>query len=92
MIPFLASLLGREARAASICFYRTADCSDRWPTAFNDANNDPERPYICTDAEPRDYPPRAVVLNTPVGGGWVSEPAATAFRPRPTARLARRTD
>ena len=73
--------LGRaDGPAATICFCRTADCADRWPIALNDANNDPDRPYACIRAEPRDYPPRRVVLNMPFGGGWVTEPAATAFR------------
>jgi hypothetical protein len=79
------TLLGREARAATICFCRTADCGDRWPIAFNDADNDPSRPYACVHAEPRDDGPRRIVLNTPIGGGWLSEPSATAYRATPNA-------
>jgi hypothetical protein len=75
--------LGRgDGPAATICFCRTAGCAERWPIATNDANNDPARPYACVRAEPRDYPPRRVVLNIPVGGGWVTEPAGTAFPSR----------
>ena len=69
-----------DGPAATICFCRIGDCSGRWPISYNDANNDPERPYVCTHAEPRDYPPQPIVLNTPVGGGWVREPVATAYR------------
>lgn len=77
------TLLGRELRAATICFCRTADCSDRWPIAFNDANNDPSRPFACINAEPRDDGPRRVVLNTPIGGGWLTESAASAYQAGP---------
>jgi hypothetical protein len=85
MILFLASLLGWEARPATICFCRTADCSDRWPIAFNDADNDPWRPYACIQAKPRDDGPGRIVLNTPIGVGWLREPGATAYRPAPNA-------
>ena len=73
--------LGRnDGPAATICFCRTADCAGRWPIAINDADNDLDRPYACIRAEPRDYPPRRVVLNTPVSRGGLTEPAASAFR------------
>jgi hypothetical protein len=76
---------GRDSAdpAAIVCFCRTSDCADRWPLTFNDANNAPGRPYACTKVEPRDWRPRRAGLSTPIAGGWLAEPAQTAFRAAP---------
>lgn len=67
--------------AARVCFCRTADCTGRWPIAINDADADPQRPYVCTAIEPRDWTPRRAGFNTPVPrSGFLAEPADTAFR------------
>ena len=69
-----------EVPGGVICFCRTADCAGRWPIARMDAGNGPERPYVCTELEPRDWRPRLAGLNTRIGPGWLAEPAGTAFR------------
>lgn len=67
--------------AARVCFCRTADCTGRWPISSGDADADPERPYVCTAIEPRDWTPRGAGFNTPLPRpGWLPEPAVTAFR------------
>jgi hypothetical protein len=67
--------------AARVCFCRTADCTGRWPISNNDADADPDRPYVCTAVEPRDWSPRRAGFRTPVAtSGWLREPVATAFR------------
>ncbi|HEY6815841.1 MAG TPA: hypothetical protein VI168_09915 [Croceibacterium sp.] len=78
------TLFGREYAKPTgyACFCRTADCTDRWPISSNDANNAWDRPYACTHIELRDYRPDPV-FSTPVGDGWLVEPAATAM-PWPT--------
>jgi hypothetical protein len=38
-----------ENYSAVACFCRTADCTDRWPIEYRDADNLPSRPYACTD-------------------------------------------
>jgi hypothetical protein len=66
--------------AARVCFCRSADCTGRWPIAINDADADPQRPYVCTAIEPRDWAPRRAGFSTPVPrSGFLAEPAATAF-------------
>jgi hypothetical protein len=62
-----------------LCFCRTGDCATRWPIAFNDADNGPDRPYVCTKVEPRDGGPIRARLRTPTRG-WLAEPSRTAFR------------
>lgn len=67
--------------AARICFCRTSECAGLWPISRSDADNRPERPYVCT----------ALTANVTTGGShqifWtdrelrgLSEPASSTFR------------
>lgn len=38
--------------SATLCFCVDGDCSGRWPIAQIDADNRPERPYVCTHFGP----------------------------------------
>jgi hypothetical protein len=40
-----------EDDSAVVCFCRIRDCSQSWPIARRDANNQPERPYACAMAQ-----------------------------------------
>ena len=37
-----------ESYSATLCFCVDGDCSERWPIAQIDADNRPNRPYVCT--------------------------------------------
>jgi hypothetical protein len=74
------SLLDRDEPDATICFCRSGDCSNKWPIARFDAENAPERPFACIRVVPRDWVTRGFGLDTMTRGGWLYEPAATAFR------------
>ena len=74
------TLFGREGTAPGglACFCRTEDCTGLWPIALNDANNARDRPFVCTHLQGDGSRPAWLV--TPVGGGWLMEPAASAAR------------
>jgi hypothetical protein len=74
------SLLDRDEPDATICFCRAGDCSNKWPIARFDAENAPERPFACIRVVPRDWVTRGFGLDRPSRGGWLYEPAETAFR------------
>ena len=44
---------GRRPTAFVVCWCKTTDCAGRWPVAAFDADNEPERPYLC--ARTTDY-------------------------------------
>lgn len=46
---------------ATICFCRSADCSELWPISAFDADNREDRPYVCTRFVPFMVPGRGVV-------------------------------
>ncbi|HWT13046.1 MAG TPA: hypothetical protein VN231_09870 [Allosphingosinicella sp.] len=71
-------LAAPEGPAALVCFCRGPDCAGRWPIAGNDANNEPRRPFACTRVEPSEEDALGATLRTPIGGGWVTEPAQSA--------------
>jgi hypothetical protein len=65
------------------CFCRTADCHGRWPISLNDGDNWTTRPYACISIHKQDWPGGKLIVETPVSsGGWLKEPAHTAFRGR----------
>lgn len=76
------SLLSHEGMgsASTVCLCRTNDCTGLWPISLNDANNAPDRPYACTFLQANEHGPAWLV--TPDDGGWLTEPAATAFASR----------
>jgi hypothetical protein len=37
----------QETPSLIVCWCKTADCAGKWPVAFFDADNEPERPYAC---------------------------------------------
>jgi hypothetical protein len=61
---------------AAVCFCRRADCDARWPIAWFDADNLPDRPYACThvtwSGDP-DYDPPAA-FHTPMEQYGLAEP------------------
>jgi hypothetical protein len=66
--------------AGTACFCRTADCRHRWPISSNDGDNWISRPYACVHIRKQDWPGGRMIVETPVGsGGWLKEPARTAF-------------
>ncbi len=69
----------RPLAAATICYCRTNDCAGRWPIALNDANNEENRPYACTQFQVQQGDRQ--VFSTSTDGGWMREPASTAIRP-----------
>lgn len=75
-----ASIARDEGVSGVICFCRTSDCRGRWPISILDAAGRPDRPYVCTIVEPRNWERRGAGLSTPVRGGGLAEPARSAFR------------
>lgn|GEM_PF-2459855 len=67
--------------SATICYCRSGDCTGRWPIASSDADNRPERPYVCTVLMPYGLRGRDeqifVTEQEPFG---LAEPPQTAFR------------
>lgn len=62
--------------SGTICFGRRGGRPVAWPISALDADNDPSRPYACTDIVWRDWAKRKIGLDTRLSrGGWLAEPA-----------------
>lgn len=67
--------------AATVCFCTRADCTHLWPISIFDADNRPERPYVCFLAANDSSELDAIVMwsyLTPEAGSGVLEPEETA--------------
>jgi hypothetical protein len=72
---------GASVPAATVCFCRGGDCTGKWPIAQRDADNAPDRPYVCTSLQPgRSAGGASWNFRTRAEPPGLTEPAATAFR------------
>ncbi|HEY0011654.1 MAG TPA: hypothetical protein VGB79_02235 [Allosphingosinicella sp.] len=72
---------GASAPSATVCFCRSADCTGKWPISEHDADNAPERPYVCTGVQPlQSADGMRWIFRTHAEPPGLTEPAETAFR------------
>lgn len=75
-----------EFPALTVCWCRTADCAGRWPVRRADADNQGDRPYLCTTATDYLLGPRAgkaIQVDVVDGRNGFAEPAWPAPAPSP---------